>query len=338
MPVAGVPLRTPVFVLKVTPLGNDPVMIKVGTGKPVAVTVNDPDAPTVKVVLATLVMLGVSLTVKAAVAVFPVPPLVDETAPDVLVKEPPAVVSVMFTTTVQELLTAMLPPVSEMLVPPGAAEAVPPQLFVSPFGVATSNPAGRESLNATPVWATVFPAGLVIVKVNALVAFKRIVVGLKAFAIERADTTVSVAVAVFPVPPWVDETAPDVLVKVPAAVPLMLTTTVQELLAATLPPVNEMLVPPAVAEALPLQLSTSPFGVATTKPAGSVSLNATPVWVTVFPAGLVIVKVSVLLPFKSIAVGLKALAIEGGVTTVNEAVAVFPVPPFVEETAPDVLL
>jgi hypothetical protein len=79
-------------------------------------------------------------------------------------------------------------------------------------------------------------------------------------------------------------------------VPVTFTISVQEALAAMLPPVSVMLVPPAVAEAEPLQLSTSPFGVATMTPAGSVSLKATPVCITVVD-GLVIVKVKVLVPF-----------------------------------------
>ena len=56
VPVAGMPLRTPA--LKVTPLGNVPDSPIVGTGNPVAVTVNDPAVPAVNVVLAPLVIAG----------------------------------------------------------------------------------------------------------------------------------------------------------------------------------------------------------------------------------------------------------------------------------------
>jgi hypothetical protein len=45
-------------VLKVTPLGRAPVSVKVGVGKPVAVTVNDPAVPTTNVVLLALVIFG----------------------------------------------------------------------------------------------------------------------------------------------------------------------------------------------------------------------------------------------------------------------------------------
>ena len=45
-------------VANVTPLGNAPVSLNVGTGDPVAVTVNVPAVPTVNVVLAPLVIAG----------------------------------------------------------------------------------------------------------------------------------------------------------------------------------------------------------------------------------------------------------------------------------------
>jgi hypothetical protein len=54
---AAVPERTPP-IERVTPEGNDPVSEKVGEGVPVAVTVKDPDVPTVKVVLFALVIAG----------------------------------------------------------------------------------------------------------------------------------------------------------------------------------------------------------------------------------------------------------------------------------------
>src|SRR5215468_9378592 len=107
----------------------------------------------------------------------------------------------------------MLPPVKLMLVPAGAAAAVPPQLLVKPFGVATTSPVGSVSLNATPLCATVLAAGLVMVKVSVLVPFSGIELGLNALAILGGATTVSVSVAVLPVPPSFELTAPDVLVK-----------------------------------------------------------------------------------------------------------------------------
>jgi hypothetical protein len=52
----GVPLRTPA--LSVTPVGSAPDLVKLGVGVPVAVTVNEPTAPSVKVALTALVMAG----------------------------------------------------------------------------------------------------------------------------------------------------------------------------------------------------------------------------------------------------------------------------------------
>jgi hypothetical protein len=52
-----VSLSTPAE-LNVTPLGKVPVSVNVGDGYPVAVTVNEPDAPTVKLVLLALVIAG----------------------------------------------------------------------------------------------------------------------------------------------------------------------------------------------------------------------------------------------------------------------------------------
>ena len=57
MPADGVPLRIPVE-LRFTPLGSEPVKLKVGVGKPVAVTVNELNVPTVKKALLPLVMAG----------------------------------------------------------------------------------------------------------------------------------------------------------------------------------------------------------------------------------------------------------------------------------------
>jgi hypothetical protein len=61
--------------LKVTPLGRAPVWLRVGDGKPVAVTVNEPIAPTVNVALLVLLTAGASLTVrvKFCVAFVPTP-------------------------------------------------------------------------------------------------------------------------------------------------------------------------------------------------------------------------------------------------------------------------
>jgi len=56
-------------VLNVTPAGSEPVSLSVGAGVPVAVTVNVPAAPTVKVVLVRLVIAGATPTIGAGFTV-----------------------------------------------------------------------------------------------------------------------------------------------------------------------------------------------------------------------------------------------------------------------------
>src|SRR2546423_232463 len=101
-------------------------------------------------------------------------------------------------------------------------------------------------------------------------------------------------------------------------------------------PVNEIPVGLVVVSVPPHTVAEA---LATVRPVGSVSLKATPVSATVLAAGLVMVKVSEVVAFSAIVLGLKTLRIEGGATTVNTAVLlVVPVPPSVELTAPVVLL
>jgi len=68
VPAAGVPLSVPVplpLSVKVTPVGRlTPPRVRLGVGKPVVVTVNDPTIPTVNVVALALVITGTWLTVK----------------------------------------------------------------------------------------------------------------------------------------------------------------------------------------------------------------------------------------------------------------------------------
>ncbi len=61
--------------MRVTPVGSAPVSLNVGTGEPIAVTVNVPNVPTVKVVLFVLVIAGRVPTVKVkfCVAFTPIP-------------------------------------------------------------------------------------------------------------------------------------------------------------------------------------------------------------------------------------------------------------------------
>src|SRR5262245_1445567 len=73
VPAPGVPLKTPVAGVKVTPLGRAPLSLKVGVGEPVAVTVKVPALPTVNVVLFALVIAGVWFTVRVKLCVAAVP-------------------------------------------------------------------------------------------------------------------------------------------------------------------------------------------------------------------------------------------------------------------------
>lgn len=140
-----------------------------------------------------------------------------------------------------------------------------------------------------------------------------------------------------PVPPSVEVTVTE-LVFSPAEVPLTFAVKLQEPPAAMVPPLKLMVPLPAMAVIVPLPQDPVTFaGLATTRPDGRLSVNATPLSATpVF--GFVMLKLKVLAPFNGIMVGLKALTIDGGEATVKLAEAVFPVPPLVEVTAPVVFV
>ncbi len=160
--------------------------------------------------------------------------------------------------------------------PVGAVNVtVPPQTVAVAFE--TVNPFGRVSVKLTPVSASaVF--GLVIVNVSELVALTAIVVGLNAFAIDGGAITVTLADAVPPVPPSTEVTLLVVLFFNPAVVPVTLIENVQELFAGIVPPLRltEPLAAAAVIKPAP-QFPLKPLGVATTRPAGNVSVKPTPV-------------------------------------------------------------
>src|SRR6185437_16014769 len=118
------------------------------------------------------------------------------------------------------------------------------------------------------------------------------------------------------------------------------TTTVQVVPGVAIdPPVRLMLVELAAAVTVPPQLLVTPGVEATCKPLVSVALNAIPVSALVLLAGLVMVKVAVVVPFSGIVAAPKALLMLGGATTLSVAVLLArPVPPLVEVIAPVVLL
>jgi hypothetical protein len=273
-----------------------------------------------------LVIDGGEATVKLAEAVLPVPPFVEVTAPVVLVYWPEAA-PVTVTLNWHWPFAAMVAPVKA--IPVGAVVvSVPPQTVAE--ALATVSPVGRVSVNATPVSATVFAAGLVMVKVSEVVAFSAIVDGLKAFVIDGGATTLMLAEAVPPVPPSVEVTLPVVLFCTPAVMPVTFTENVQEALAASDAPDKLITFVPAVAVIVPPpQVPVRPLGVEMTKPAGKVSLNPTPVSVVVV-LGLLMVKLSEVVPFSGMVAAPNALLMVGGATTVMDALEVFPVPPLVE--------
>jgi hypothetical protein len=138
----------------------------------------------------------------------------------------------------------------------------------------------------------------------------------------------------------VELTAPVVLVTVPDCVPVTFTTIVHVAPGVPmLPPVRLMLVEFAAAVTVPPQLFVTPGVDATCNPFVNVSLNAIPFSALVLLAGLVIVNVTVVVPFSVMFAAPNALLIVGGATTFKVAVLLaVPVPPSVELIAPVVLL
>src|SRR5215471_4514245 len=235
-------------------------------------------------------------TFRVADAVFPVPPLLELTAPLVLLYVPGTAL-VTLALTVHELAT--VPPVSEIVPDPALAVAVPPQVLLKPLGVATTRLAGKLSVNATPFSGSALAAGLVMVKVSVELVFGAMLAGLNALAIEGGACTWTVACAVPPVPPSVDVTLPVVLTFEPAVVPVTFTLNEHEPLAAMVPPDRLITLVFCVAVIVPApQEPLRPLGVEMIRPAGSVSLKATPDSATV-AFGLLRVKLRLVEPFSA---------------------------------------
>ena len=100
-----------------------------------------------------LIMTGGATTVMEALEVLPVPPSVEVTW--TLLFFTPAVVPCTLTETVQLALAAKVPAERLILPDPATAVAVPPQVLFNALGVATTKPAGRLSVKAIPVRASV---------------------------------------------------------------------------------------------------------------------------------------------------------------------------------------
>src|SRR5258708_29379522 len=117
-----------------------------------------------------LMITGGATTVILALEVFPVPPSVEVTC--TLLAFTPAVVPLTSTDTVHEALTAMVPPDRLADPEPATAVAVPPQVLLRLLGGATTKPAGRVSVNATPFNATA-AFGVLIVNGSGRAPFSR---------------------------------------------------------------------------------------------------------------------------------------------------------------------
>ncbi len=194
------------------------------------------------------------------------------------------------------------------------------------------------SLTATPFKAVAFE--LLMVKVSVVVPLSGIFAAPNAFAMDGAFSTFRVAVLLTaPVPPSVEVTALVVLFLLPAVVPVTSAEKVHDDPAAgdavRVPPERLMAPLPATAVIVPLPQEPVTLGVAATAtPAGRVSVKAMPLRALAV-LGLVMVKLSVLLAFSAMLVGLKALLMVGGATTVKLAVLlVAPAPDSVELIAP----
>jgi hypothetical protein len=104
----------------------------------------------------------------------------------------PAVVPVTFTETVQLAPGARLAPLKLIDEDPSAAVAVPLHVLFKLPGVATTNPAGNASVNATPV-SVKFAFVLLRVKVRLVVPFSGIDAAPNAFKMLGGLMTVRLA-------------------------------------------------------------------------------------------------------------------------------------------------
>jgi hypothetical protein len=172
-------------------------------------------------------------------------------------------------------------------------------------------------------------------KVNDVFALSRMLAAPNALVIVGAVATLRFADAVFQVPPFVEVTLPVVLVYWPAAAPVTVTLNWHWLFSETVAPVSAIPVGDVVVRVPPQTVDEE---LATVRPVGKVSANATPAKATAFAAGLVMVNVSEVVALRAIFAGLNTFAMVGGATTLIEAVAGAPVPPSFELTLLVVLL
>ena len=282
-----------------------------------------------------LLMEGGATIARLAVAVAPLPPSFELTLPVKLVTDP-AVVAVTLTAKEQVAAGAMEAPLRLTTLPPAAAVMRPPsQPPAKPLGVETTKPAGSVSLTPTPV-NVVAALGLLIVKVRVVDPLSGTDAEPKALLMVGGATTVSDALETLPVPPSFEVTW-TALFFWPAAVPVTLTVMVQLPDGARVAPVRLTKEDPATAvTAPPPHPPVSPLALATTSPAGRLSVKSTPVSERVL-LGLATVKLRVVLPPTGIDTAPNDFTIVGGLATVSVAEAALPVPPLAEVTLPVVL-
>ena len=261
------------------------------------------------------VKLGAFRTSSVSVAV-PLLPSDDVRSPDVFTNVPD--LKTLWTSTLTEQVApgATVPPVKVMLVPNVGALSVPPQV-VAAFGdsaIETSVP--RLSVKLRPLAPTVF-AVLLIVKVSRLLSNKprAIIFGandlLNPGGADAVPVTIKVSVAV-PLLPAEDVRSPVVLTYVAGVVLVTATKTSQFIEAATVPPVYAMTLDPAVAVAVPPQLSKVTPAASTWIPAGKVSVKSRPVAGTVL-AALLMPKTKLVVSPAAIGLSTKNFTKVGGV-------------------------
>src|SRR5438445_94097 len=261
-----------------------------------------------------LMITGGATTVMLALAVGPAPSSAVVNWVELFFT--PAVVLVRLTVKIQLLSVANVAPERETDDEPATAVIVPPPHDPDkPFGVLTTSPAGKLSVNPTPFSAEV-KLLLVIVNVNDVTPFKG-TVGPKNALVKDGGlmTVIDAVLLVAPVPLSVAEITAVVLLLVPSVVLVMFNEIVQLALTARAPADKLTLPDPAVAVAVPPQVLVSALGVATTIPAGNESVNVIPLRATVV-FGLLTVNVRLVTAFVAILAAPKAFEIVGGHTTV----------------------
>src|SRR5207244_13407265 len=121
----------------------------------------------------------------------------------------------------------------------------------------------------------------------------------------------------------------------PGGVPVTFTGKLTLAPAASEPPERLTVPEPAVAVTVPPPrlplMRVKPLGVDTTRPAGRLSVNDSPVRL-VEPFGLVMVKVRLVVPFRAIELAPNGALTVAGATTVTEALAAAELPPSAEAT------